>query len=211
MKIQIILYSLILISIISCDPVPDEPETDCHLLPGYKLNYHSVLAPKVFDVRTSPPTEIRNGTIEYDLFYQLLSLHDDIPVPYPYSEYFIDSIGFPDVNTAEVRIFESNVIYTYDYDRNDCQLDLESANRNLHLELQKSGEEIAESRFAIYDHKSRRVTIDTLSYISDTFPFIEFRLGHFDSYEDIIKQFALDHPGQYDTIAIERIQNRTKE
>lgn len=56
----------------------------------------------------------------------------------------------------------------------------------------------------LYDHKMPRLN-------RDTFHFIEFRLSPFASYEEIIKQFALDNPGKYDTIAIERVQNRTKE
>lgn len=81
----------------------------------------------------------------------------------------------------------------------------------LHLELTQGGDEISEQRFAIYDHKSKRVTIDTLSFISDSFTFIEYRLGPFLSYEDIIKEFANDNPGLYDTVAVELVQNRTKE
>ena len=75
----------------------------------------------------------------------------------------------------------------------------------------ENGDEISETRFSIYDHSSKRVTIDTFSFLSDTFTFIEFRYGHFLSYEDIVKQFALDNPGQYDTIGIEQVENRTRE
>jgi|SRR5688572_25013008 len=211
MKIHFTLSILLLVFLISCDPEPDGPETDCHILQNYKLDYHGINAPKVFDIRTDPPLEIRNGTLEYDLFYQWVNLHDDNPVPYPYSEYFIDSVSFISQTTAEVRIFEINSSRLYEYIRSDCQVEMESTDRNLHFELVESGDEISETRFAIYDHKSRRVMIDTLSFIDDTFPFIEFRLGHFASYEEIIRQFALDHQGQYDTIAIEQVENKTKE
>ena len=201
----------IAIIICSCDPDQTEPETNCSLLPLYELDYHSVHAAKVFDLRTDPPKELKNGTLEYDLSYQFLSLHRKDPIPYPYSEYFIDSIEFFSPSMADVNILESNLFRTYEYLRNDCQIDLESPEGSLHLELTHSGEEITEKRYAIYDHKSRRVTIDNLSFISDTFHFIEFRRGPFASYEEIINQFALDNPGAYDTIAIERVENRTKE
>lgn len=199
------------IGILSCYPEPSGPEMDCNLQPLYKLDYHFLKASRVFDVRTNPPTEIKNGTLEYDLGYQALDLFRDKPVPYPYTEYFIDTIEFIDQSTVNVKIHESDFERLYDYMRDDCQIDLESPEGNLHLELTHSGEEITEKRFAIYDHKSRRVTIDTLSFISDTFLFIEFRLGPFATYEEIIKQFALDHPGQYDTIAMEQVENRTRE
>jgi len=36
-------------------------------------------------------------------------------------------------------------------------------------------------------------------------------LGPFASYEEIIKQFALDYPGKFDTIAMEQVENRSRE
>jgi hypothetical protein len=188
----------------SCDPEPTGPELDCHLLPLYNLEFHAVDAAKVFDVRTDPPTEIKNGTLEYDLSYQWVFLHDDDPVPFPYSEYFIDTVQFIDDQTAKVQIFEGDQFRNYTFNRNDCQIDMMSAEDDLHFELTRSGDEIAEQRFAIYEHQMPRPA-------RDTFLFIEFRLGPFESYESIIKQFALDHPGVYDTIAIERVRNKTRE
>ena len=72
------------------------------------------------------------------------------------------------------------------------------------MELIKSGKEISEKRFAIYDYKRN-------THSQDSFSFIEFRLGSFASYEDIIRQFAKDNSGRYDTIAIEMVQNKTIE
>nr|MBP8086380.1 hypothetical protein [Saprospiraceae bacterium] len=127
------------------------------------------------------------------------------------SEYFIDSIDFLSPATVEIHIFESDSSTIYTYTRDDCGLELTALDHQLHLELINNGDEITEQRFAIYDHSSRRVMIDSHSFISDTFSFIEFRLGPFASYEDIIHQFAKDHPGVYDTIAVELVQNKTRE
>jgi hypothetical protein len=184
---------------------------DCHLNDLYVQDYHFVNAAKVFDIRTDPPKEIKNESIEYKLFYQWALHHDDNPVPVPYSDYFIDSIHFLDPGSVEVHIFESNSSKIYSYTRNDCGLDLTSADGELHLELTNGGEEVSEQRFAIFDHKSKRVTIDSMPFISDTFSFIEYRLGPFLSYEDIISQFAKENPGLYDTVAIELVQNKTRE
>jgi len=201
----------LLIPTLSCKEGPTGPEMDCHLNDLYLLDYHFINAPKVFDVRTVPPKEIMNGTIEYDLFYQWFFHRDDDPAPIPYSNYFIDSITFLSPSSVEVHLFKSEVSTIYSYARNDCGLELTSPDGELHLELTQGGDEISEQRFAIYDHKSKRVTIDTLSFISDSFTFIEYRLGPFLSYEDIIKEFANDNPGLYDTVAVELVQNRTKE
>lgn len=211
MNIKTIIISTGMIGILSCDPESTGPEMDCNLQSVYRLEHHFLKASRVFDVRTNPPTEIINGTLEYDLGYQALDLFQDKPVSYPYTEYFIDSIEFLDQSTVNVKIFESDLERMYEYVIDDCQIDLESPEGKLHLELTDSGDEISEKRFAIYDHRSRRVTIDNLSFISDTFLFIEFRLEPFASYEEIIKQFALDYPGQYDTIAMEQVENRTRE
>ena len=203
MKFKLLALYLAITTCSSCDPEPIGPEKNCHLLPNYKLDRHAVEAAKVFDVRQNPPLEIKNGTLEYDLFYQWVFLHDDVPVPYPYSEYFIDSIEFINETSAIVRNFESDEFRNYEVERNDCQLELESTDGILHLELINSGDEISEQRFAIYEHAMPRPN-------RDSFLFIEFKLGPFSSYQDIIKQFAQDNPGKYDTIAVERVQNRTK-
>jgi hypothetical protein len=201
----------LLFSVFSCKDGPTGPEMNCHLNDLYIQDNHFLNAPKVFDIRTDPPKEIRNGSIEYSLSYQWVFHKDDDPVPYPYSEYFIDSIRFPSPASVEVHIFESDLSTLYSYTRNDCGLELTSPNGKLHLELTNSGDDLSEQRFAIFDHRSKRVTIDSLSFIIDTFSFIEYRLGPFLSYEDIIDQFAKDNPGMYDTVAIELVQNKTRE
>ena len=202
---------LLLIAALSCNPDPTGPEMDCHLYDLYVQDYHSVKASKVFDVRTDPPKEIKNGSIEYKLSGQAINNFNEDPVPYPYSEYFIDSIDFLGPATVEIHIFESDASKVYSYTRDDCSIELTAPDGQLHLELTQSGDEITEQRFAIYDHSSRKVTIDSHTFVSDTFSFIEFRLGPFASYEDIIHQFAKDHPDVYDTVAIELVQNKTME
>jgi len=202
---------ILLTSAFSCKEDPTGPEMNCHLNDLYVQDDHFIKAAKVFDVRTDPPKEIRNGAIEYKPSYQALFQFDMDPRPYPYSEYFIDSIDFIGPASVEIHILESDSSKIYSYTRDDCGLELTAPGSQLHLELTHSGDEITEQRFAIYDHSSRRVTIDSLSFLSDTFSFIEFRLGAFASYEDIIYQFAKEHPGVYDTIAVELVQNKTQE
>jgi hypothetical protein len=211
MKYKIYLSLCVMIAALACKDEPSGPETDCDLHDLYIQDHHFVTAAKVFDIRTDPPTEIKNDTIEYKLYYQWAFHHDDDPVPVPYNEYFIDTIAILDQSTVRVHFFESEVSRIYSFTRNDCGMELTSAEGPLHLELIHGGDEMIEQRFAIYDHRKKRVTIDTLSFKLDTFSFIEYRLGAFASYEDIIAQFAADHPGEYDTVAIERVQNKTKE
>jgi hypothetical protein len=203
--------SIVISGLFSCDSEPNGPESDCQLHSTYALDYGFLKASRAFDVRQDPPLEIKNGTLEYDLGYQWWFQNDDVPVPYPYSEYFIDQISFIDELTAAVKFNDLNDLRIYQVERNDCQMELTSIHGNLHLELTEAGDEISENRFAIYDHSSRRVTTDMLSFISDTFSFIEFRLDHFASFEEVIRQFALENPGKYDTIGIEQVVSKTKE
>ena len=187
----------------SCKKDPTGPETDCELLSHYDFDYGFVQAAKVYDVRTNPPTEIKNGILEYDLFYQFLFLRDEDPAPYPYNEYFMDSINFPDDHTAVLHFWKDyDRIYTLH--RDDCQVDLTSQDDSLHMELTQGGDEINSWRFAVYEHVLPKPLLDS-------FIFLEWREGAFLSYENVIRQFALDYPGQYDTIAIELLHNRTKE
>ncbi len=194
----------------SCEEEFTGPETDCTLRTLYTLDHHHVRAARAYDVRTNPPTRLVNGSIEYGLAFQWGFMQDDDPLPFPYNEYFLDSIDFANPSVADIRITGREINRTYNFVREDCQIELESPDGNLHLELMDSGEEIAENRFAVFDYRTRRVTIDTSSVLLDTFLFIEFRLGHFFSYEEIAQQFARDHPGEYDTISIQQIENRTR-
>ncbi len=211
MKYKHYLICILLSLALSCNPDPTGPEMGCHLNDLYIQDDHLIKASKVFDLRTDPPKEIKNESIEYKLSGQAIFNFDKEPVPYPYSEYFIDSIDFAGPASVEIHIFESDASKIYSFTRDDCGLELTAPDGQLHLELTHSGDEVTEQRFAIYDHSSRLVTIDSHTFISDTFAFIEFRLGPFASYEEIINQFAKDHPGVYDTIAVELVQNKTKE
>lgn len=196
---------------LQCKDEPTGPEMNCALLDAYSLEYHFVTAGKVFDIRTNPPAEIKNDIIEYGLYYQWALHHDDSPVPAPYHNYFIDSIRFVSPDEARVHIFESNQSNIYTYTRNDCGIDLHSAENDLHLEFTQGGDEVTEKRFAIYDHRSKYAEVQSMMVRLDTFSFLEYRLGPFSTYEEIIKQFALDNTGLYDTVAIELIVNKTRE
>jgi hypothetical protein len=206
-----VVITYVFVSCMGCKEDPPGPEMNCHLNDLYVQDDHFLKAGKVFDLRADPPKEIKNGSIEYKTAYQWLIHSQDIPVPYPYTEYFIDSIVFLNPSEVEVHIFESENSKVYTYARNDCGVDLHSTDGDLHLELTHSGNEMTEQRFAIYDHRSKGVNIDSQYFKLDTFSFLEFRLGAFASYEEIIQQFAHDHPGQYDTVAVELVQNKTRE
>lgn len=197
--------------IFSCKEDPTGPEMNCQLKDRYIQDYHSIDAAKVFDVRTDPPKEIKNGKIEYWLVNHWLLQQNHELWPYPLSEYFIDSIDFIGPASVEIHIFESDSSKVYSYMRDDCGLELTAPGSELHLELTHGGDEVTEQRFVLFDHKSKWDTILGEYVRLDTFTFIEFRLGAFSSYEDIIKQFALDHPGEYDTVGIELVQNKTRE
>lgn len=200
----------VFVSSLGCKDEPTGPEMNCHLNDLYVQDNHFLQASRVFDVREDPPKEI-HGNIETKLSSQWIFHHDDDPVPYPYSEYWIDSIAFLSPSEVEVHIFESADFQVYDYIRNDCGLELHGHDGNLHLELTHGGDEMTEQRFAIFDHRTRSVLIDSQYVKLDTFSFLEFRLGAFASYEEIIQQFALEHPGEYDTVAVELVQNKTRE
>lgn len=204
MQHKILILALLGIALSSCDPEPTGPESDCHLHDLYTLGYHAIDASKVFDLRQDPPLEIRNGSIEYDLSSQSINIINLSPSTYPCSEYFIDSIVFSGEASAVVKIFERDDQRAYSVSRNDCQLVLTAPEGELYLQLTSGGDEISELRYAIYDHKMT-------SHGLDTFLFIEFRTGSFTTYEEIIRQFSKDNPGQYDTLAVERVLNRTRE
>lgn len=204
MKFHITSISIFLIAFTSCDPEPIGPEKDCELQVVYKLNYHAIDASKVFDLRAHPPLEIRNGAIEYDLSHQSFFILNHFPATYPCSEYFIDTIEFFNETDAIIKILESDFQRSYTVSRNDCQLALNSPEGDLYLQLTAGGDEVSEQRFAIYNHETSAIGLDT-------FRFIEFRTGSFNSYEEIIHQFSLDNPGAFDTVAIERVVNRTND
>lgn len=203
-KIYIISPFLLLITFASCDPEPTGPEKDCELHAVYKLNFHAIDASKVFDLRADPPLEIRNGTIEYDLSHQSFFILNHMPSLYPCSEYFIDTIEFINETDAVVKILESDFQRSYTVTRNDCQLNLNSPEGVLNPELSSGGDEISVIRYAIYSHEIAGTGLDT-------FRFVDFMPGSFKSYEEIIDQFSKNNPGVYDTVAIERVVNRTNE
>lgn len=201
----------VFISGISCKSDPTGPETNCHLNDLYIQDHHFLNAAKVFDLREDPSKEIKNGKIEYALSTQWFLHSDDEPLLYPYSEYWIDSIDFLNPSEVEIHIFESQDSRVYTYTRDDCGLELHRPDSDLHLELTNGGDEVTEQRFAIYDHRSKGVIINSQYVKVDTFSFIEFRLGAFATYEEIIQQFAMEHPGVYDTVGVELVQNKTRE
>ena len=202
MDIKLVILCIGMLGMLSCETEEiTGPETDCTIGPFYKLGYHHVKAARVYDIRTNPPTRLVNGSIEYGLAFQWAFIQEEDPLPFPYNEYFLDSIEFLTPLGVNVKISGRDIDRTYGFVRDDCQIELESPEGNLHLELMDSGKEIEESRFAVFDYMTNR----------DTFLFIEFRLGHFFTYDEIAQQFARDHPGEYDTISIQQIENRTRE
>ena len=200
-------FSLLFLGIIflvyGCGKEPDGSETNCTLLGIYDLDYHSVTAPKVYDIRSDKPQEIINGTIEYDLFWQWQSLTFNGENPWPYNHYFVYSAFF-DANATSIVHFTNVDIFNYDFVRDDCHIELNRSGETIFGELVNGGEEIRFDRYAIYDH-----SIGTSGF--DTFSFIEFRNKEFKSYSEIIAAFAHDNKGLYDTVALELVSSRTRE
>lgn len=187
----------------SCDPDNAGPETGCELNSPYDITSNGTNETHIFDIRPNPPLEIKNGTLEYDLFYQEISLFHNDMYPYPYNEYFIDSVSF-DGGTAAFIKYSHNSTKEYNFIRNDCHIDLQNADQTLYCELRSGGDEISIKRYAIYNHQ-------LLNHIRDTFLFLEFRNYEFKSLEKVIAEFASDNIGNYDTVAIELIYNESKE
>ena len=92
----------------------------------------------------------------------------------------------------------------YSYIRNDCQLKFFNGSDTLHAELTNGGEEISFERYAIFDYWTKPTGFDTVS-------FIKFRNKDFKSYEEIIADIAAEFAGQYDTVTLELVVNKTKE
>ena len=200
MDIKLIILSIGMLGILSCETEITGPETDCTLRQLYTLGHHNVKGPRAYDIRTNPPTELVNGSIEYGLAFQWLFKQDKDPLPFPYNEYYLDSIEFVTSSQVNVKIIGRDIERSHNFVRDDCQIEVESPEGNLHFELMDSGEEIEETRFAVFNYMTNK----------DTFLFVEFRLGHFFTYDEVAQQFARDHPGEFDTISIQQIENKTR-
>lgn len=200
--IQILLLSCTGL-ILSCDPEPDGPETGCNLRVLYDLNYHFVTAPRVYDIRKSSPLEIRNGTLEYDLFRQWQRLTKYGDNPWPYNHYFVYSSFFDEPDQSILHFTNVDVL-DYEFVRDDCQIDFFRPGDTLHAELIMDGNEITFDRYAIYDHS-------IASDGTDTFTFLEFRNQDFKTYKEMIAEFAKDNAGKYDTVALELVSSRVRE
>lgn len=202
MKISFI-HILILVLFTCCDSVESvNPNTDCQLQSFYKLGFFSGDAAKAFNISSNVPVEIQNQTVEYGLYNQWSANLIHQPVPYPYNEYYISRIEFLNDSLAIVKFIHDDSTREYKYLINKCQIELESKKSRLRIELSNSGKELSEQRYAIYEYKltNRR---------RDTFLFIEFRNEPFSSYENVIKLFASENLGKYDSVAVERIKNKT--
>jgi len=203
MKLFRILFLCCAGLIAACDPDSEEPETGCNLIAIYDLDYHFVTAAKIYDIRKSPPLEIRNGTIEYDLFWQWQRLTDNGDNPWPYNHYFVYSAFFDEPDQSILH-FTNVDVFDYEFVRDDCGIDFFRTGDTLHAELIMDGNEITFDRYAIYDHS-------IAGNGTDTFTFLEFRDKDFKSYKEIVAEFAKDNAGQYDTIGIELVSSRVRE
>ena len=186
----------------SCDQESANSNTDCQLQSFYKLDFFSGDAAKAFNISSNIPIEIQNQTVGYGLFNQWIANVINLPVPYPYTEYFIETIEFVNDSLAFVKLKYNDSTRDYNYAMNKCQIELESWNSKLKIELSNSGKDLSEQRYAIYEYKLTNLK-------KDTFLFIEFRNVQFSSYEDVIKIFAMENKGKYDSVAVERIRNKT--
>lgn len=200
--IQLLFISSLLL-LFACDPEPTGPEMNCELLSSYDLGYFAVKAGKVFDIGETPPKELRNGFIEYDLVHQFFGLTFNNPDPPPYDRYFIKHVLFLDNNLAEIKYFE-NDSFQYQFLRNDCQIDFFIANDTIHAELIDGGEEVSIEKYAFFDYYTKPNGLDTAV-------FIEFRRKDFKSTDEIIVDFVKDHSGEFDTVGVELVVSRTQE
>lgn len=103
---------------------------------------------------------------------------------------------------AAVKFGFSDLTLEYKYLINKCEIQLEAHKSKLRIELSNSGTYLSEQRYVIYEYK-------LTNQKRDTFLFIEFRNEPFSTYEDVIKLFAMENPGKYDSVAVERIKNKT--
>lgn len=188
--------------LVSCDPDPAGPESDCTLMSPYLVANNETNETHVYNISSLPPTEIKNGTLEYDLFYQEFSLFHQNLYPYPYNEYWISAITFNNDQTAAIH-YRNNTPIVYEYSKDDCQVEFTSGDKLVKGELVNGGSEIEVRRYAIYDHQ-------LLGMHNDTFLFLEFRNHEFKTLETVITEFAQDNPGLYDTVAIELVINTSK-
>jgi hypothetical protein len=199
MKIRLI-HLIPLLLFTSCNP--ESVNTDCNVLSLYELNYFSGDAAEAFNISSNLPVKIHNQTVEYGLYNQWSASLFNPPMPYPFNEYFISRIEFLNDSLANVKFIHDDSIREYKCVINKCLIELESKKSRLRIELSNSGKELSEQRYVIYEYKltNRR---------RDTFLFIEFRNEPFSSYEEVIKLFASENRGKYDSVAIERIKNKT--
>jgi hypothetical protein len=174
----------------------------CQLNSNYKVNYFRGDAAKAFNISSSLPIEIQSQTVEYGLYNQWSSSLFKSPIPYPYTDYYVSKIDFINDSLALVKFIHSDTTKEYYYLSNECQVELKSKKNRLMLNLTNGGNEFSEQRFVIYEYK-------LTNKMRDTFMFIEFRNEQLKSYEEIIKIFAQENIGIYDSIAIERITNKT--
>ncbi len=201
MKIR--LYQIILLIIFtSCDPEHGDPKTDCELQPIYELDYFSADAAKAFNISSNVPVEIHNQKVGYGLYNQWSAYLFNKQAPYPYSEYYITRIEFLNNSLAVVKFGFSDLTQEYKHLINKCEIQLEAHKSKLTIELSNSGTALSEQRYVIYEYK-------LTNQKKDTFLFIEFRNEQFSTYEDVIKLFAMENPGKYDSVAVERIKNKT--
>src|SRR5688572_13221236 len=94
--------AIITLALIACDKDSNSPEKNCTQLAIYDLDYHFVTDAKIFDIRPDNPLEIKNGTLEYDLFEQYVSLTNNGANPWPYNHYFIYTSFFNETDGALV-------------------------------------------------------------------------------------------------------------
>jgi hypothetical protein len=197
-------YFCMLVLITSCDNEEPGPNTNCELLPSYELNYKGADAAEGFNISSNIAIQIKNSTVGYGIFNQSIGPPLYKKATYPYIEYYISNIEFINDTLAQVKFHFDNSIREYKFIKNDSYIDLHSRTSHLKVELSDAGKFLLERRYAIYEYK-------TMSQNRDTFLFIEFSSAALSSYKDVAQLFASENIGKYDSIAIERITNKSFE
>ncbi|HZV69198.1 MAG TPA: hypothetical protein VFG10_06620 [Saprospiraceae bacterium] len=195
MKLKVIILCVFTISIISCED--EAPETGCHLNSSYVLDEQSLSLSFIYDTVTQK--EVKDPDLTANFIAQYNNWRDIIPVIFPYNKFFIDEISFPSDDSVRIH-FKHDSISTFPFIRQECLITVDTPDMPLRLALRDSGERISESRYAIFEH-------DRTLTGKDTFLFLDFVIAPNVSITEVLKNFAQDHPGNFDTLGLQFVFN----
>ena len=181
---------------ISCESKIDSP---CNLQIAYDLSEEEIEKARIFDLRGIQPVEITPPSVWYYLHEKYILTLDDDTIPPPYNDYFIKHIDFSNELHSQLT-FSDGHLKEYIYSQDECDVDLVRPGDTLEARLLVEGRRIVIEKYAIYTYNQKPNG-------KHEFIFIEFKSLTSKSLEEIIRQFDLVHPGEYDTIAVELVSS----